>query len=128
MAKIKDEDFVTFLNSAGEIISNDPRYKAKKLLAEAGDTADDGELRDALSASEQENQSLREQLAALQAQAASGVEDLGEDDGEDEDEDDFSTMNGKELQAYAKENGHDIKGLKTVGEVRARLRELTAAE
>ena len=139
MAKTKDEDFVTFLDSSGNVISNDPRYRAKKLLEQSGDLGEgnDDELREALDAAdsranqaEQEAESLKQQLAALQAQLAagdSGVEDLGDED-DAEDEDDFTEMNGKELQAYAKENKLDIKGLKTVGEVRARLRELKAAE
>ncbi|WNO27792.1 hypothetical protein SEA_HUWBERT_40 [Microbacterium phage Huwbert] len=134
MAKTQEEEFVTFLNSAGEEVSNDPRWKAKRLLEESGiDSSNDNEeLYEELDAARSQLQNKDEELAELRRQleiarntAPQGVEDLDEDD-ESEDEDDFTTMSGKELQAFAKENGHDIKGLKTVGEVRARLRELTA--
>lgn len=137
MAKTKDEDFVTFLNSAGEVISNDPRYRAKKLLEASGDsTSDDGELREALSQAdqratqaEQEAESLKQQLAALQAQVAatSGVDDEAEEEDDAADEDEFTSMNGKELKAYAKENNVDISGMTKVGEVRTALRAAKSA-
>jgi outer membrane protein TolC len=137
MAKTKDEDFVIFLNSAGEEVSNDPRWKAQQLLEAAGMSASEDteelyqeldEARSQLQNKDAELEELRRQLEVARSTAPQGVEDLDEDDDESEDEDKFTTMSGKELQSFAKENGHDIKGLKTVGEVRARLRELTAGK
>jgi hypothetical protein len=118
-----DDDIVTFLNSAGEEISNDPRWHAKRTLEAAG--IQSPAVSSALVA---ENAALQARIAELEAAAAShGVdEDIDDDDDEDETEDQFRKMSGKELQAFAKENDLDIKGLKTVGDVRSRLRELTA--
>lgn len=118
-----NDDIVTFLNSAGEEISNDPRWHAQKTLEAAGMNQPA-----VSSALVEENEALRAKIAELEAAAAGGVDDEIEDDEhEDETEDQFQKMSGKELQAYAKENKLDIKGLKTVGEVRTRLRELTTA-
>jgi hypothetical protein len=131
MAKNKDEDFVTFLNSAGETISNDPRYLAKKYLEEHGETEDNSEELEALrlqnEAKDAELESLRAQLAAAQATPA-GVDDDAEEEDDADDEDEFSTMNGKELKAYAKENNVSIAGMTKVGEVRTALRAAKAAQ
>jgi len=115
-------DLVTFLNSRGEEISNDPRWHAQKVLAGAGMTPVNSSL-------VEENESLRAQIAALQASQADsqGVEDDHEDDGDD-DADAFSAMGAAELKAYAKENDIDIKGLKKVGEVREALRAAASQE
>jgi hypothetical protein len=43
-------------------------------------------------------------------------------------DDEYNDMNGAELKKLAKERGVDISGLKTVGEVRTRLREADAAQ
>ena len=57
MATEKD-DIVTFLNSAGDEISNDPRWLAKKNLANSGTDVD---------ALQAENEALKARLAALEA-------------------------------------------------------------
>ena len=120
----QNDSIVTFTNSRGEEISNDPRWHAQKTLQAAGMSPQPVAVSSQLVA---ENESLKARIAALEAAAASqGVED--EDDDEDDDnenevEDQFQTMTGKELKTYAKENGIDISGLTKVGEVRARLRE-----
>lgn len=46
---------------------------------------------------------------------------------DDEIPDEYEDLNGKQLKAKAEEEGVDITGLKTVGEVRAKLREEAAA-
>src|SRR5690606_20214705 len=107
-----------------------------KYLDEHGSSSDnDDELREALdqadaraAAAEQaaeakdaELAQLRAQLAAAQATPA-GVDDDAEEEDDADDEDEFSTMNGKELKAYAKENNVSIAGMTKVGEVRAALR------
>lgn len=130
MAPKKDEDYVTFLNAAGDTVSNDPRYQARKLLEAAGESTDSSEA-------EAQNAELRRQLedmqtkleaaqrAAAESAAASGLagveDDATEDDDADE-QDEFSTMTGRELKAYAKENKVDISGMTKVGEVRTALR------
>ena len=119
------DDIVTFLNSSGEPISNDPRWHAKQLLSQ--DTKAENSALEEANARAQAAEAEIEELRRRLAEANSAGVDLDDED-EDESEDEFSQMSGKELQAYAKENKLNIKGLKTVGEVRARLRELTAGE
>lgn len=117
-------DIVTFLNAAGEEISNDPRWHAQRTLEAAGMQTPTGS-----SALVDENATLRARIAELEAAQKQGVEDEDSDpeDKDDSDVDDeYSKMSGKELKAYAKENDIDIKGLKTVGEVRAKFRSISA--
>lgn len=78
---------VTFENSLGETISNDPIFLAQRTLEAAGVT--------------------------------SGAERPG--DHEDYMPTDYDDMDSKELKALSLERGVDIKGLKTVGQVRAAL-------
>jgi hypothetical protein len=136
MAKNKD-DIVTFLNSAGEEISNDPRWHAKRTLEAAGmqsDSSGTEELHEqlnqkteALLDKDAEIAELQRQLAAAQANSA-GVDDDAEEEDDADDEDEFSKLNGKELKARAKDENVSISGMKTVGEVRAALRAAKAAE
>ena len=86
---------VTFLNSQGETITNDPVL-----------------------------------LAQQRIDSITGVDSTKRDDSNDEVEQDdnpISSMSGGELKEYAKANGIDIKGLKTVGEVRERITTVQAA-
>lgn len=93
---------VTFENSLGETISNDPIYLAQKTLENAGIAF---------------NQSQPAQLAAAQAAAADDSdEDLDEDEATD-----YSKLGQKELKELADERGVDISSAKKVGEVRQLL-------
>lgn len=81
---------VTFLNSRGEVITNDPVVKAQMLL---------------------------------------GISTpAGASDEEEIDTDPYNSLKGAELKTLAAERGVDIKGLKTVGEVRDALREADKEE
>lgn len=131
MAKNKS-DMVTFLNSAGEEVSNDPRWHAQRTLEAAGlDNSNEvEELHDELNAKTEalldkdvQIEELLRQLA--EAKASKGVE---EEDETDTTEDQFSTMNGTELQTFAKENNISIAGLKKVKEVREAIRAAVAAK
>lgn len=125
MAKTQD-DIVTFLNAAGEEISNDPRWHARRTLEAAG-----MQTPAVSSALVDENAALKAKIAELEAAAAQKSQGVEDDDPADEDDDaetqdEYSKMNGKELKAFAKEHDIDIKGLKTVGEVRAKFRSISA--
>lgn len=131
MAKNKEDEFVTFLNSAGEVISNDPGYRARKYLEEHGEPEDNSEeleaLRVANEAKDAELESLRAQLAAAQANSA-GVDDDDEEEDDAPEKDEFTGLGGKELKALAKDRNVSISGMKTVGEVRTALRAAKAAQ
>ena len=117
MATEKD-DIVTFLNSAGEEISNDPRWLAKKNLANSGTDVD---------ALQAENEALKARLAALEAGATDDSAGVDEDEAQKDDGDDYDKLDGKALKALAGERGVDIKGMTKVSEVRAALREADKA-
>lgn len=76
---------VTFKNSLGETISNDPIFLAQRTLA------------------------------------AAGISGKVDDSGDAFDENPYSDLKAAELKELAKERGVDIKGLKTVGDVRNAL-------
>lgn len=82
---------VIFENSLGEIISNDPVYLAQRTLARAG---------------------------INYGSTASTDDDDAIDDVEVSP---YAELKGAALKAAAADKGVDIKGLKTVGEVRAAL-------
>ena len=113
MATEKD-DIVTFLNSAGDEISNDPRWLAKKNLANSGTDVD---------ALQAENEALKARLAALEASTTDDSAGVDEDEAQKDDGDDYDKLDGKALKALAGERGVDIKGMTKVSEVRAALRE-----
>lgn len=120
MAKEKYQA-VTFLNAAGEEISNDPRWLAERTLREAGvevsADADTSELTEEIAAKDAEIEALKAALAAKEAE-----ESL---DDEDEPTGNYSDVKGKDLTALAKERGISLKGEdgknKTAGDVRAEL-------
>lgn len=88
MANTKDSEFVTFENSLGETVSNDPNYLAKERLEAAG----------------------------IQVGGASTPSDHDEAITTPYDE-----LKQQELKDLAKERGVDLKGAKTVGDLRQRL-------
>lgn len=89
---------VTFLNSKGEVISNDPVYLAQQTLAAANISmgSNSGDDRD-------DSEDLLDETP------------------------DYTHLKGKDLGQYARERGVDIKGLKA-GEVRQALMDLDAEE
>lgn len=99
---------VVFENSEGTEISNDPNWLAMKQLENAG-----------ISFAGSQPNVLEAQLQAAANAGADDDEELGEDD--DDETVDYTKMNGKQLKAVAAERGVDIKGIKTVGELRAAL-------
>lgn len=124
MADNTDEDIVTFEDSEGNEISNDPRWHARRILGENPHGVDNTELA-------AENERLRAQLAALNS---TPNEDDEVDDDDEEDEDtprDYTDLTGPALAKYAKERGITTKredgSKKTVGDVRAELIELDKA-
>ena len=110
----ENDDIVTFLNSAGEEVSNDPRWLAKKNLANSGTDVD---------ALQAENEALKARLAALETGATDDSAGVDEDEAQKDDGDDYDKLDGKALKALAGERGVDIKGMTKVSEVRAALRE-----
>lgn len=115
MAKKQEEEFVTFEDSQGNVISNDPRYLAKKTLEEAGYG-----ITFTQSSPEQQHQNLR------QAAGVSDDEELGEDDNDKVE--DYKTYDGAALKKLASARGVDISGMKKVGEVRKALMDDDAAK
>lgn len=118
-------EIVVFEDADGNEISNDPRWKASKLLADSGVDAESNAaaIQEQLDAKDAEIEALKAALAAQQ------VEDSLEDDDADEVEPDldeagartYKELDGKALKNLAGERGVDISGLRKVGEVRAAL-------
>lgn len=90
---------VTFLDSEGNEISNDPVWLARRTLAQHG-VEDITET------------STEKASAEAEATSTSDDESIAED---------YSKFDGKQLKELAKERDISIKGLKTVGEVRQAL-------
>lgn len=119
MADAKDDEVVTFLNSAGEEISNDPRWHARRILGEQTNQADN-EKDDIIAR-------LKAQLAQMQAQGLAPKDDDDELDGSagpEVDENGHRTYNdlkGADLLAeFNKREGLTVER-KTAGNVRAAL-------
>lgn len=133
MAKNKS-DIVTFLNSHGEEVSNDPRWHAQRTLEAAGldNSSQVEELHEELNAKTEQLLDKDNEIAELMRQLAEAKasQGVGEEEEEESDtaEDPFSTMNGTELQTFAKENNISIKGLTKVKEVREAIRAAVAAK
>jgi hypothetical protein len=119
----EEQEYVTFLDSEGNEISNDPRWHAKKRLKESGVDVD---------AQQDIIAQLEAQVAALQAQRGIAPQAASEDDDLDDDEDDnvkrdsdgnrtYEELDGKQLSALVKERELTIEGRKTVGAARAAL-------
>lgn len=117
----KEAEFVTFLDAEGNEISNDPRWHAQKVLAEAG--LDSNAKVDELQATVAEKDAELEQLRA----ALAAAESIADEDDDAETEDEFSKLTGPELKEAAKQRGVDIKGIRKASEVRAKLREAAKA-
>lgn len=106
-------DIVTFLDSKGREISNDPRWHARKTLKSEGVDVDQLEAK------------IAELTAQLQAQNAAAAASEGVED-EDADEDSpYADVKGKDLSALAKERGISLKNddgsTKKANDVRAEL-------
>ncbi len=119
----EEPKYVTFEDSEGNEISNDPRWKARKVLDAAGETAETVDV----TAYEAKIAELEAQLAAART-VQHGVdedEDLGSDDEDADKPRDYKELTGKALGSYAKERGialkdEDGKAL-SAGDVRAAL-------
>lgn len=102
----QENDYVTFEDSEGNEISNDPRWKARKVLEAAGETPQ------SVDTSEYEAKIAELQAQLEAAQAAQGVEedeDLGNDDEDEDQPRDYKELTGKALGSYAKERGISLK-------------------
>ena len=128
-----EPDIITFLDSEGNEISNDPRWHARKVLSAAGDT--DSQRVEQLEAQVEELQGKLEQATArvkelethlteyenaTHGDESAGVEEVEESDG-------FDEMTVSQLKQFAADNKIDIKGLTKASEVRTRLREVLEA-
>lgn len=114
------EEYVVFQDSAGNEVSNDPRWRAEKLL---GIQKEQG-----VDAMQAELEELRAFKAAHEVAAAPnefmGTADVEEpDDSDDIDADNpYASVTGKDLSNLAKERGIQIvKGMKA-GDVRDALK------
>lgn len=119
------DDFVTFLDSNGEEISNDPRWRAQKTLEARGINPNAAAEKDDIIAQ------LEEQLRALQAQGIAPNDDedeLTDEDGfavDEEGKRTYTDLDSKAVVAelkkreipLTKEDGTKLK----VGEARAAL-------
>jgi len=108
------KEIVTFLDANGNEISNDPRWHAKRILAESGVDAggSSADVQTQIAEKDKEIEALRAALAAKETEEA--LEDDEEPTG------DYSDIKGADLAKLAKERGIDVKG-KKAGQVRAEL-------
>jgi len=96
---------VIFKDAAGNLITNDPVLRAHQTLGE----------------------DISEYLT--EAPTSAGVGDVSRtNDDEEIDTDPYNELGGKELKKLAADRGVNIRGLKTVGEVRQALRDADEAE
>src|ERR1044071_8224137 len=91
---------VIFKDANGNLITNDPVLKAHQTLG----------------------QDISEFLTEAPTSAGVGTPPRANDD-EEIDTDPYNALNGKELKKLAGDRGVNIRGLKTVGEVRQALRD-----
>lgn len=105
-------DIVTFLDSRGRVISNDPRFHLRKMQEQE-------EARLA-NLQQQEVEATGEQPSEEADEAAE--EEPTEDDEDKAQGDDLDELRGKELKALAAEEGVDITGLTKVSQVREAIR------
>ena len=91
---------VTFEDSEGNVISNDPVWLAKQTLKQYG---------------------VEEQSTEASAPAASETTQTASTSDDESMVEDYAKFDGAALKKLAKERNVDIKGLKTVGEVRQAL-------
>lgn len=118
MAETK-KDYVTFENSLGEEISNDPRWHAERVLADAGVEGEKDQRIAELEAA------LREATGSSEVRSADDAEMEGDDDTPDVDPATgtrtYKELDSKALKALAAEREVDITGLTKVGQVRQAL-------
>lgn len=101
MTNTKDEA-VVFLNAAGEEISNDPRWLARKTLEQAGesDNAKDARIAE-----------LEAKIAELEAAKTASTDESGgveEDDNPDQ-ENPYASVKGDDLKVLAKDRGISLR-------------------
>jgi len=126
-----DNDYVVFEDSAGNEVSNDPRWLARRTLAMAGEGVSEAQvLADAERAELEELREFYRTHGVAQApNEFNGTADVEEpDDSEDDDaENPYADVKGAALVALAKERNVNLKredGSKLkAGEVRAALAE-----
>jgi len=107
-----DKGYVLFEDSEGNVISNDPRWRAEQVLAAEGVDIDQ------LEADRRELEELREfkrTHGVAQAPQDPAFTGESEDDDEDDEEDEeattpgpYDSVKGKDLSALAKERGIEL--------------------
>lgn len=120
----ENEEYVTFTDSRGNVLSNDPRWHAKNRLKQSGVDVD---------SLEDENARLRRQLEELMAKRGiqASAEDEIDEDGDEPPTDEnglrtYEELDGKALNALLKERNITVEGKKTVGSAREALRKADA--
>lgn len=117
-----NEDIVTFQNSLGETISNDPRWHARQTLSRQ-----EGVDVDALQAELEELRAFKAANLPNQPGAVGSVVTSGNDEEDDETDGEgpYDSVKGAELGNLAKERGikltHEDGSKLKAGEVRAAL-------
>lgn len=123
------DDLVTFEDSEGNIISNDPRFHALKTLgidvesALAGISFNQSQPEEAAERTAAASGVVAEAPKKVKPKAAKPVEPTAEPEEEAEEEepaDDYSSVKGKELVTLAHSRGVETKG-RNAGDVRADL-------
>jgi len=108
-------DIVTFLDSRGRVISNDPRFHLRKMQEQEEARLANLQQQEVEATEESEEQPSEEADEAAE-------EEPTEDDEDKAQGDDLDELRGKELKALAAEEGVDITGLTKVSQVREAIR------
>lgn len=110
------DDLVVFEDPDGNIVSNDPRYRALQTLG----------LLDGVSFGESQPKDANKRMAAAAGVPEDNDEEIDDDDDDESDDvETYEDIKGKELATLAKERGVELKtedgGKKTAGAIRAEL-------
>jgi hypothetical protein len=121
MSKSDKYQPVTFTNSLGEVISNDPVFRAQQVLEQAG-------LGQTEAPTPKAAKAVSTPPAAPVTPTDEDDEDLENDDSTEEAIADYKELDGKAAKALAAERGVDITGFTKVQQVRDALMAADAAK